>query len=114
MTVDEATIHAAILAVNEALEKEDSAETFAALSNPNTCLKKLEEANAERYQALLLQGKREKAAKSGAQVSSSMVWNIWSIEDVVSIEEVWFLLKRCGLYMRMCAKCENVWLGTLG
>ena len=63
MTVDEAAIHAAIMAVNEALEKENSAEIFNALSNPNACLTKLDQANADRYHSLLLGAKREKAAK---------------------------------------------------
>lgn len=64
ITVDEATVHAAILAVNEALDKESGVETYNALSNPNTCLMKLEVTNADKYQSLLLQAKREKAAKS--------------------------------------------------
>lgn len=75
MTVDEATVHAAILAVNEALEKEDVEETYTALSNPNTCLKKLEESNSQRYQALLLQAKRDKLAKS--QVGVRRFWWVW-------------------------------------
>ncbi len=64
MTVDEATIHAAIMAVNEALEKENSTETFNALNNPSTCLKQLEVSNADRYQTLLLHAKREKTTRN--------------------------------------------------
>ena len=64
--MDEATIHAAIMAVNEALEKENSTETYNALSNPNTCLKHLDGGNAERYQSSLLQAKREKASRNQA------------------------------------------------
>ena len=62
-------MHAAIMAVNEALEKEDSTETLAALRNPNTCLVKVERDNAERYQGLLVNAKKEKALK--AQVYKS-------------------------------------------
>lgn len=68
MSVDEATMHAAILAVNEALEKESSSETFTALRNPNTCIKRLEEENAERYQVFLCQAKRNKAAAALSEV----------------------------------------------
>ena len=57
-------MHAAIMAVNEALEKEDSAETIAALRNPNTCLVKVEGGNAERYQAILIQAKRDKGTRA--------------------------------------------------
>lgn len=67
MSVDEAAMHAAIMAVNQALDKESSAETLVALRNPNTCLVKVEGDNAERYQAVLVTAKREKASK--AQVS---------------------------------------------
>ena len=57
-------MHAAIMAVNEALEKESSAETLAALRNPNTCLVKVEGDNTERYQNVLIKAKREKASKA--------------------------------------------------
>ena len=67
MSVDEAAMHAAIMAVNEALEKESSAETLAALRNPNTCLVKVEGDNAERYQEVLMNAKRGKASKAQVQ-----------------------------------------------
>ena len=65
-------MHAAILAVNEALEKESSSETFAALSNPNTCIKKLEEENTERYHNTLLEAKKNKA-EAAKEVSNICV-----------------------------------------
>ena len=69
-------MHAAILAVNDALEKEISSELFAALSNPNTCLKNLEVENADRYQNSLYQAKKSKAdAASMSQVKC--VWCVW-------------------------------------
>ena len=71
MSVDEAAVHAAIMAVNQALDKESSAETLAALRNPNACLVKVEGDNAERYQAVLVAAKREKTSK--AQVSGVFV-----------------------------------------
>lgn len=67
MTVDEAAVHAAILAIDEALEKDDPAETLTALHNPNACLVKVEETSANRYHDLLMTAKRNKANKA-AQV----------------------------------------------
>ena len=64
MTVDEAAVHAAILAINEALDKEDPAETLGALQNPNACLVKVDESSASRYHDLLLKNKTEKASKA--------------------------------------------------
>ena len=94
MTVDEATIHAAIMAVNEALEKENSQETFQALSNPNTCLINLEEENAEKYQDALLYGKKEKASKC-QQVRRSYV--LYGVMGVMC----------AGLYRVMGVMCEG-------
>ncbi|XP_064390864.1 ras GTPase-activating-like protein IQGAP1 isoform X3 [Halichondria panicea] len=60
MTVDEAAVHAAILAINEALDKDDPVETLTALQNANACLVKVEESSAPRYHDLLLGAKKDK------------------------------------------------------
>jgi len=67
MSVDEAAIHAAIMAINETLEKDDPQETLTSLQNPCACLAKVEADNADRYHTTLLQAKRDKSARSGAQ-----------------------------------------------
>ena len=63
-------VHAAVMAINEVLEKEDSDETLRALQNPAACLVEVQIKNAPRYQVCLLNAKRDKTAKAGAQVSS--------------------------------------------
>ena len=65
-------MHAAILAVNEALGKDNSAELYAALSNPNTCIKQLMEENEARYQILLFQAKTAKATAAMLLVCACM------------------------------------------
>jgi hypothetical protein len=67
MSVDEAAVHAAVMAINEVLEKEDSDETLKALQNPAACLVDVQAENALRYQVTLLTAKRDKTAKAGAQ-----------------------------------------------
>ena len=62
------TVHAAVMAINEVLEKEDAQETLKALQNPSACLVDVQAGNAERYQPHLLQAKRDKAEKAGSQV----------------------------------------------
>lgn len=62
------SVHAAVMAINEVLEKEDSDETFKALQNPAACLVDLLSENGPRYQVTLLTSKRDKSAKAGAQV----------------------------------------------
>lgn len=62
------TVHAAVMAINEVLEKEDAQETLKALQNPSACLVDVQAGNAERYQPHLLQAKRDKAERAGSQV----------------------------------------------
>nr|XP_039271363.1 ras GTPase-activating-like protein IQGAP1 isoform X2 [Styela clava] len=60
MSVDEAALHAAIIAINEALDKDVVEETFSTLQNPNACLNGITQDNAEEYQNRLKEAKRVK------------------------------------------------------
>ena len=53
-------VHAAVIAINEALEVGDVATTMQALRNPNACLNMLEEGIDEEYQNRLLASKTAK------------------------------------------------------
>nr|XP_018671818.1 IQ motif containing GTPase activating protein homologue isoform X1 [Ciona intestinalis] len=66
LSVDEAALHAAVIAINEALEAGDAEATMQALRNPNACLTTLDEQNSEEYQKRLMDSKRAKveAAKN--------------------------------------------------
>ena len=59
------------MAINEVLEREDDDETLRALQNPAACLVDIQSENGPRYQVTLLHLKREKTAKSGAQMRVS-------------------------------------------
>ena len=61
-------VHAAVMAINEVLEKEDVAETLRALQNPAACLVDVQLENGPRYQVSLLSAKREKSSNAGAHV----------------------------------------------
>ena len=61
-------VHAAVMAINEVLEKEDPEETVKALQNPAACLVDVQAENAQRYQSSLLNAKREKSATAVSQV----------------------------------------------
>uniref|UniRef100_A0A5F9DLF6 IQ motif containing GTPase activating protein 3 n=1 Tax=Oryctolagus cuniculus TaxID=9986 RepID=A0A5F9DLF6_RABIT len=58
------TVHAAVLAINEAVERGVVEDTLAALQNPNALLGNLQEPLAPIYQELLAQAKLEKAANA--------------------------------------------------
>ncbi|XP_062048486.1 ras GTPase-activating-like protein IQGAP3 isoform X5 [Lepus europaeus] len=64
LSVDEAAVHAAVLAINEAVERGVVEDTLAALQNPNALLGNLREPLAPIYQELLAQAKLEKAANA--------------------------------------------------
>uniref|UniRef100_A0A8C6YTL1 IQ motif containing GTPase activating protein 3 n=1 Tax=Nothoprocta perdicaria TaxID=30464 RepID=A0A8C6YTL1_NOTPE len=69
LSVDEAAVHAAVLAINEALERGMVEQTMEALRNPNAMLLNLREPAAAAYQELLLQAKLEKASNARNRVS---------------------------------------------
>uniref|UniRef100_A0A8C6BK76 IQ motif containing GTPase activating protein 3 n=1 Tax=Monodon monoceros TaxID=40151 RepID=A0A8C6BK76_MONMO len=64
LSVDEAAVHAAVLAINEAVEQGVVKDTLAALQNPSALLGNLREPLAAIYQELLAQAKMEKAANA--------------------------------------------------
>ncbi|XP_053183717.1 ras GTPase-activating-like protein IQGAP3 [Scomber japonicus] len=68
LSVDEAAVHAAVIAINEAVARGHVTETAAALRNPNAMLSDLQEALVSVYQEMLRQAKRgktERAARTG-------------------------------------------------
>ncbi|XP_048213463.1 ras GTPase-activating-like protein IQGAP3 isoform X1 [Perognathus longimembris pacificus] len=64
LSVDEAAVHAAVLAINEAVERGVVEDTLAALKNPSALLGNLREPLAVIYQELLAMAKMEKAANA--------------------------------------------------
>ncbi|XP_026950761.1 ras GTPase-activating-like protein IQGAP3 isoform X3 [Sagmatias obliquidens] len=64
LSVDEAAVHAAVLAINEAVERGVVKDTLAALQNPSALLGNLREPLAAIYQELLAQAKMEKTANA--------------------------------------------------
>uniref|UniRef100_A0A674NZT9 IQ motif containing GTPase activating protein 2 n=1 Tax=Takifugu rubripes TaxID=31033 RepID=A0A674NZT9_TAKRU len=60
LSVDEAALHAAVIAINEAIDRGQAPATMAALNNPNAMLKNAKEALAEDYQNTLSQAKTRK------------------------------------------------------
>ncbi|XP_069736818.1 ras GTPase-activating-like protein IQGAP2 isoform X3 [Phaenicophaeus curvirostris] len=60
LSVDEAALHAAVIAINEAIEKGIPEQTIAALRNPNAMLLNVDEELAQDYQNELFEAKRRK------------------------------------------------------
>ncbi|XP_053289376.1 ras GTPase-activating-like protein IQGAP3 isoform X2 [Pleuronectes platessa] len=72
VSVDEAAVHAAVIAINEAVDRGELGVTTRALRNPNAMLRNLQEALMSVYQEMLRQARRRKAegASSWSQGSA--------------------------------------------
>ncbi|KAM9213245.1 ras GTPase-activating-like protein IQGAP2 isoform 2-T2 [Leptosomus discolor] len=64
LSVDEAALHAAVIAINEAVEKGIAEQTIAALRNPNAMLQNVDEELAQDYQNELFEVKRRKESNA--------------------------------------------------
>ncbi|XP_071965733.1 ras GTPase-activating-like protein IQGAP1 isoform X2 [Antedon mediterranea] len=60
MSVDEAALHAAVIAINEAVERENADETLGALQNANALLVNVDPEDKQEYQNELFSAKEEK------------------------------------------------------
>ncbi|XP_072004464.1 ras GTPase-activating-like protein IQGAP1 [Engystomops pustulosus] len=70
LSVDEAALHAAVIAINEAIDRGVPAETFTALKNPNAMLVNLNEPLSTVYQNTLYQAKQHKTDNAKKRVNS--------------------------------------------
>ncbi|NWU68261.1 IQGA2 protein, partial [Pterocles burchelli] len=64
LSVDEAALHAAVIAINEAIEKGVAEQTVVTLRNPNAMLLNVDEDLAQDYQNELLEAKRRKESNA--------------------------------------------------
>ncbi|XP_054638676.1 ras GTPase-activating-like protein IQGAP3 [Dunckerocampus dactyliophorus] len=71
LSVDEAAVHAAVIAINEAVERGQLGVTAEALRNPNALLSDLQETLMSIYQEMLLQAKRKKAQLAASRGGGS-------------------------------------------
>ncbi|NXU70825.1 IQGA2 protein, partial [Oreotrochilus melanogaster] len=64
LSVDEAALHAAVIAINEAVEKGIAEQTIATLRNPNAMLLNVDEELAQDYQNELFEAKKRKESNA--------------------------------------------------
>lgn len=62
------TVHAAVIAINDAIDHQVADNTLQALRNPSAHLVDVSSDNAEEYQSALYQGKTTKAGQALAKV----------------------------------------------
>ncbi|NWV90188.1 IQGA1 protein, partial [Machaerirhynchus nigripectus] len=71
LSVDEAALHAAVIAINEAIDRQVPADTLAAMKNPNAMLINLDDRLESTYQATLYRAKRDKMENAKNRVAHS-------------------------------------------
>ncbi|XP_030637038.1 ras GTPase-activating-like protein IQGAP3 isoform X2 [Chanos chanos] len=86
MSVDEAAVHAAVIAINEAVERGCVAGTAQALRNPNAMLTNLQDQLMPVYQEMLRQARMEKAARAYSKINGSEEKDIY--EEYLTQSEI--------------------------
>jgi Ras GTPase-activating-like protein IQGAP1 len=65
-------VHAAVIAINEAIAHQDAAGTLEAMKNPNAHLVEIDKENSDEYQNLLYEAKSAKAKQALAKVGQCL------------------------------------------
>ncbi|XP_005521755.1 PREDICTED: ras GTPase-activating-like protein IQGAP1 [Pseudopodoces humilis] len=70
LSVDEAALHAAVIAINEAIDRQVPADTLTAMKNPNALLINLDDQLESTYQATLYRAKQDKMENAKNRIAS--------------------------------------------
>ncbi|KAM6257192.1 ras GTPase-activating-like protein IQGAP1 [Porphyrio hochstetteri] len=70
LSVDEAALHAAVIAINEAIDHQVPADTLAAMKNPNAMLVNLDDQLGSTYQDTLYRAKQDKMENAKNRIAS--------------------------------------------
>ncbi|NXA36220.1 IQGA1 protein, partial [Eudromia elegans] len=70
LSVDEAALHAAVIAINEAIDHQVPADTLTAMKNPNAMLVNLDDLLASTYQDTLHRAKKDKMENAKNRIAS--------------------------------------------
>uniref|UniRef100_A0A8C3CHW0 IQ motif containing GTPase activating protein 3 n=1 Tax=Cairina moschata TaxID=8855 RepID=A0A8C3CHW0_CAIMO len=87
LSVDEAAVHAAVLAINEAVEQGVAAQTMEALLNPNAMLLDLRPVLAGAYQEVLHRAKREKGSNARNRVRTAPKTSLEDVDDALERQD---------------------------
>uniref|UniRef100_A0A673CIW2 IQ motif containing GTPase activating protein 2 n=1 Tax=Sphaeramia orbicularis TaxID=375764 RepID=A0A673CIW2_9TELE len=88
LSVDEAALHAAVIAINEAVDRGQASVTMGALNNPNAMLRNILETLAQDYQDKLSQAKARKQDQASGQRSSVATEERDVYEELLTQQEI--------------------------
>ncbi|CAN9513310.1 unnamed protein product [Ophioblennius macclurei] len=104
LSVDEAALHAAVIAINEAIDKGQASLTMGALNNANAKLKNLQGALAQSYQDKLSQAKARKRDQSSGRRSSVATEERDVYEELLTQQEI----QNCIDFVNLQAAVQQV------
>lgn len=81
MPVDEAALHAAIMAINDALSRDSVRNTLRALENPSACLQRIDYKLADKYHLVLKAEREEKVLKKRCSLKERISLTILLIDS---------------------------------
>uniref|UniRef100_A0A8C7RAK1 IQ motif containing GTPase activating protein 2 n=1 Tax=Oncorhynchus mykiss TaxID=8022 RepID=A0A8C7RAK1_ONCMY len=84
LSVDEATLHAAVFAINEAVDKGEAAVTIGTLKNPNAMLRNTGEELAQDYQDTLSRAKASKELQASATEERDVYEELLTQQEIQS------------------------------
>ncbi|XP_071395989.1 ras GTPase-activating-like protein IQGAP2 isoform X3 [Centroberyx affinis] len=88
LSVDEAALHAAVIAINEAVDKGQASVTMGALMNPNAMLRNTQQGLAQDYQDMLSRAKARKEDQSSGRRSSIATEERDVYEELLTQQEI--------------------------
>ncbi|XP_067838793.1 ras GTPase-activating-like protein IQGAP2 [Heptranchias perlo] len=88
LSVDEAALHAAVIAINEAISRGVAEETIKALMNPNAILTNIENHSARDYQEKLFQAKQTKQESAKSKSDSIKAEERDMYEELLTCKEI--------------------------
>uniref|UniRef100_A0AAX7SY47 IQ motif containing GTPase activating protein 2 n=1 Tax=Astatotilapia calliptera TaxID=8154 RepID=A0AAX7SY47_ASTCA len=88
LSIDEAALHAAVIAINEAVDRGQASVTMGALNNPNAMLRNTQEPLAQEYQDTLSQTKSRKRDQSSGRRSSVAAEERDVYEELLNQQEI--------------------------
>ncbi|XP_052317637.1 ras GTPase-activating-like protein IQGAP2 [Oncorhynchus keta] len=88
LSVDEAALHAAVFAINEAVDKGEATVTMGALKNPNAMLRNIGEELAQDYQVTLSRAKASKEDQASGRRSSVATEERDVYEELLTQQEI--------------------------
>ncbi|KAK6313278.1 hypothetical protein J4Q44_G00166250 [Coregonus suidteri] len=88
LSVDEAALHAAVFAINEAVDKGEASVTMGALKNPNAMLRNTGEELAQDYQVTLSRAKASKEDQASGRRSSVATEERDVYEELLTQQEI--------------------------